>query len=358
MSELCKSSTGEIAVAGRDSGKAQTLARQFGDKVSVATVDVFDGRTLNAFCQRCSVIINCAGPMTLLQDRVAQAAFRNHCHYVDAAGLSLVKERLSSHAKEIADLGLSFIISAGWMPGLSELVPAYAVARARAKMNSIESVTACFGDSGEWSENALHDAALFVHRSGLRSPGYFHHGEWTRAKMSVAFRKIDLGNPIGSRRFALVSMPELNEIGRHLRECDFFPYAYLSGLRTAIGTTAIAAVPLPEAVAVRLMRAAFRRNDCLPVDGFAWAQVIGKSGEDKLTLTVQVVYRQRRDYWIHGVTLATVARMMSEAKGVKAGVYFLADAVDPVLLMTELRKAGIDQTESWSGSREVLSGVN
>jgi saccharopine dehydrogenase (NAD+, L-lysine forming) len=357
VSELCRCSGAGIVVAGRDSAKAQTLAKQFGDKVSAATVDVFDDSVLDAFCQRCSVIINCAGPVMLLQDRVAQAAFRNRCHYVDAAGLSFVKERLSSHAKEIEDFGLSFVISAGWMPGLSELVPAYAVAQARAKMDTIESVTLCFGDSGEWSENALHDAALFVRRSGLRSPGYFHKGEWTRAKMSVAFRKIDLGNPIGSRRFALVSMPELNEIGRHLRECDFFPYAYLSGLRTAIGTTAIAIVPLPEAVAVRLMRNAFRRNH-LPVDGFAWAQVIGKSGEDKLTLTVQIVYRDRRDYWIHGVTLATVGRMISEGKGIKVGVHFLADAADPVSLMRELRKAGIDEVESWSGKAEVLSGVN
>ena len=62
--------------------------------------------------------------------------------------------------------------------------------------------------------------------------------------------------------------------------------------------------------------------------------------------TVQVVYNERRDYWIHGVVLATAARMVSERKAVKAGVRFLADAVDPIAFMAELRKAGVEQTET------------
>lgn len=358
MSELCRCSDAAIALAGRDSAKAQAFAKQFGGRVSAAAVDVSDDRALDGFCQRCSVIINCAGPGMLLQDRVAQAAFRNRCHYVDAAGLSLVKEHLSSHSKEIADLGLSFIISAGWMPGLSELVPAYAVAQARAKMDSVDSVTVCFGDSGEWSENALRNAAWFVHKAGFRTPCYFHRGKSTRGKMSVAFRKIDLSDSIGRGRFSLYSTPELDELGRSLQDCDFFSYSYVSGLRSAIEVSLMTLLPLPKRTGVRILRNAFRRNNRLPVDGFAWAQVVGKSGEDKITLTVQVVYRQRRDYWIHGVMLATVARMISEGKSLKTGVHFLADAVDPVLLMTELRKAGIDQTENWSGSGEALSGVN
>lgn len=110
-----------------------------------------------------------------------------------------------------------------------------------------------------------------------------------------------------------------------------------------MAATAIAAFPLPEALGIRMMRNVFRRNR-LPVDGFAWAQVIGRSGRDKLSLTVQIVCRHRRDYWIHGLTQAGVARMITEDK-VKPGVHFLADAVDPSVCMAELRKAGVEQTE-------------
>ena len=59
------------------------------------------------------------------------------------------------------------------MPGISELVPVYANAQARTQMDTIESLTVFFGDSGEWSDNALRDAAWYVHQAGLRSPAYF-----------------------------------------------------------------------------------------------------------------------------------------------------------------------------------------
>jgi hypothetical protein len=39
--------------------------------------------------------------------------------------------------------------------------------------------------------------------------------------------------------------------------------------------------------------------------------------------------------------------MVSEKKGVQAGVHFLAHAVEPIALMAELRKAGVEQTETF-----------
>jgi len=126
---------------------------------------------------------------------------------VDVAGLTFVKERMLPHAREVTDLGLSFVVSAGWMPGISELVAVYANAQARSKMDMIESLTVYFSDSGEWSANALRDGVWYIHQVGLRSPGYFHRGESRRTKMSAASRKVDLGHPVGPGRFSLVSLP-------------------------------------------------------------------------------------------------------------------------------------------------------
>jgi len=340
VSELCKSCAGAVLIGGRDLAKGKAVAAEFGDRVSATYLDVLDARSLDDFCSRCSIIVNCGGPVMVLQDRVAQAAFRKRCHYIDAAGMSFVKERM------LEDLGLSFVVSAGWMPGISELLPVYADAKARAKMDTIESLTVYFGDSGEWSTNALRDGFWYIRQSGLRSPGYFRKGEWTRAEMSEAFRRFNLGNPVGAGRFAIFFTPELSEVGRRLNNYDVFMYTYLSGFRTAIAATVMALVPLPEALGVRLVRNVFRRN-CLPVDGFVAAQILGRSQGRRLALTVQIVYRERRDYWIHGLALATVARTVSESKGVQTGVHFLADAVDPIAFMAELRKAGVEQTENF-----------
>jgi hypothetical protein len=281
-----------------------------------------------------------------LQDRVAQAAYRNGCHYVDPAGMSFVKERMLSHRQEIEERGLSFVVSAGWNPGISELLPVYAVARARAAMDTIESLTVYFGDSGEWSTNALRDGVWYIRQTGLRSPGYFRKGEWTRAKLSEASRRVDLGDPIGPGRFALFSLPELGEVGHRLNDIDVFTYTYLSGYRTALVTTLMALLPLPEGLCVRLLRNVFRRNRG-SVDGFVSAQIVGRSQGRRSAMRARIIYKDRRDYWIDAVALATVARMVSERKGVRPGVDFLADAMDPIAFMAELRKAGVEQAENF-----------
>lgn len=83
----------------------------------------------------------------------------------------------------------------------------------------------------------------------------------------AASRKVDLGDPISLRRFSLFSMPELNDLSRQLTDCDFLPYAYLSGFRNAAAFLMIALLPLSEDSSVRLLRNMFQRNR-LAVAGF------------------------------------------------------------------------------------------
>lgn len=343
---LVNSYDGQILIGGRDLNKAMELAGKLGSRVSAARVNVFDADALDQFCNRCSIIINCGGPVMLLQDRVAQAALRSQSHYIDVAGMTFVKERMLPHGARIADLGLSFVVSAGWMPGLSELVPAYANTVARSKMDAIDSVAVYFSDSGEWSDNAFRDGAWLIHRAGLPRPMYFQHGKQTRAKMSAASRIVDLGEPIGRGRFSLVSLPELDEIGRQLTDCDFFSYSYLSGWRTAAAVMLIALVPLPERLGIWLFREMFRRNR-FPVDGFALAKVIGKAQGLDATFTARIVYRNRVDYWMNGVVPATVARLIWRRQGIKTGLHYLADAVDAIPFIAELKQAGVEQTEDF-----------
>lgn len=347
--ELLKSTDGQILIGGRDLNKASALAAKLGNRVSAAQLDVLDARSVDDFCGRCSIVINCAGPVMLLQDRVAQAALRSRSHYVDVASLTFVNERMSPHAQAIADRGLFFVISAGWIPGISELVPAYAHAVARTKMDRIESVSVYFSDSGEWSDNALRDGAWFVHHVGFPRPGYFREGQRTSVKMSAASRIVDLGEPIGRHRFSLVSVPELDDLGRRLTDCDLFIYSYLSGIRTAAAAMLMALVPLPDRLGVRLFRNIFRRNR-LPVDGFAVAQVLGQSQGRKCTFTAQVVYRDRRDYWINGLVPAAVARLISQGQAVRPGLHYLSSALDPLLLLSELKKSGVEHSEDFQPS--------
>jgi len=352
VSELSKSGNGRILIGGRDLARGKALAAEYDSQVSAAHVDVLDAQSLDDFCRQCSIIVNCAGPVIALQDRVAQAAFRQHCHYIDPAGMTFVAERMRDESKEIADLGLSFVVSAGWMPGISEVVSVYAHDQATRQMDTVDSVAVYYGDSGEWSVNALRDAVWYIRQLGIRSPGYFHKGKWARVSRSAALSTTNLGNPIGTRRFGMFFTPELNEIGGQLNDCDVLAYSYVSGFRAILASILIALLPLPEGLVVRLLRNVFRRNHRLPVGGFVVAQVIGHSQARRLAVTVQTVYEAGRDYWIHGLAMATAARMVAEGKGVQRGVHFLADAVDSKAFLTQLRAAGVEQTETLEQPRE------
>jgi hypothetical protein len=211
-------------------------------------------------------------------------------------------------------------------------------------MDSVDSVDVYFSDSGEWSDNALRDAAFYIRKIGFPKPGYFLKGIRVSSKLSQATREVDLGNSIGYRQFSLVSMAELDEVGRRLCDCTFSTYSYLSGARTIVAALMIALLPLTERLGVRLMRGIFRRNQ-LPVAGFVVAHVAGRVGGRGAVLKSRIVFESGRDYWINAVALATVARMVSAEEGVQFGVHFLTEAIEPAALMKELRKAGVDQSE-------------
>lgn len=346
VSELLRSGEFEVVIGGRDPGRLEAFAAESGSRISPIALDVRDARSLDAFCSQCSVVVNCAGPVVLLQDRVAQAALRAHCHYVDPAGMSVVKERMLPHAREIEDSGLSFVVSAGWMPGITELLPACAHAQAKSRMEAIDTVSVYSSDSGNWSESALRDGVSYLRRVGLSRPGYFRKGAWVHAGMSDTSHKVDLGDPIGVRRCSLFSMPELNEVGRGLTDCEFRTYAYLSGFRNAVAAIMIAVLPLSDEAGIRLLRGIFRRNR-LPVAGFVVVRVVGRAQARRAVLRSRIEFDAGRDYWMNGVALAATARMISAGQGVRAGVRYLFDAVNPTVLVAKLREAGVRQIDSF-----------
>lgn len=343
LSKCCKD---EILIGGRKLDKAHGLAAQFHGKVSATHLEVLDAGSLDEFCGRCAVVINCAGPTLALQDRVALAAIRRQCHYVDPGGFSYLAQRLLPHALEIANLGLSFVLSAGWVPGVSEVLPRYAASKARTQMDVVESLSMYFGDSSEWSSSALRDGIWYTRHPGHLSPGYFLNGKWIRAKTAESYPRVDLGAPIGSGRFCMFSTPELADVGSDFRDCRFSSYAYLGGASTVISGALIRLLPLPEKLALPLMRTIFRSAH-LSVGGFILVRANGCSEGRSQVLGVLGTYDEHRQYWANGIVPAITAKMILEGTGVGAGVHYLGRAVDPVIFMANLQESEIKITETF-----------
>ena len=176
--ELRRSTDSAIIIGGRNVPNLRSMATDLGGAVTVVGVDVRDPRSLKEFCAKCSVVVNCGGPVSELQDRVAQAALITRSHYVDLAGLTLVREGMIPHDQEVSDLGLAFVVSPASYLGMTELLPAYALAVSKARIDAIHSFTISSGDSGEWSNSAMRDIVWYLRKFGRRRPKYIHNGEW------------------------------------------------------------------------------------------------------------------------------------------------------------------------------------
>lgn len=111
---------GRLVLGARRTGPLTALADALGGPVEAVPVDVDSAESLEAFCHRCDVVLNCAGPSYRILDRVAVAALAAGADYVDVTGDSPVHVRLagSPSAEEHRVL-----LSAGVLPGLSALLP-------------------------------------------------------------------------------------------------------------------------------------------------------------------------------------------------------------------------------------------
>jgi len=345
--ELRCSTDRAILIGGRNLANLEAVAADLGAAVSAVRVDVRDPQSLEEFCGRCSVVVNCGGPVSELQDLVAQAALRTRSHYVDVAGLTLVREGMIPHNQELSDLGLACVVSAGWLPGMTELLPAYSLAVSKTQMDAIHSVTIHSGDSGEWSNSAMRDIVWYLRKFGRRRPRYIRNGEWVPAKLPEVLAKKDVGSPIGRCLFSMSCLPEMEELMGRLKGCDGRAYTYLPSRRTAVVASLITLLVLPTDFAIRRMRQALLAES-LPVGGFSVVEIQGRCEAREVSHRYQVTFKRGREYGMNAVVAATVARLISEGDGVKAGVHFLTDAVNPVRFMEELRKVGVFQMESFN----------
>jgi len=216
-------------------------------------------------------------------------------------------------------------------------------------METIESLRVYFGDSGDWSAAAFQNIAWYLRRNGLGNPGVFRKGERVRVNMLQASARVDLRGRVGRRRFSLFSMSEPDEVGRRLNDCDVFIYAQMPGILSTMAAALVALLPPPRSLGAPPLRHTFRRSS-LPAGGFVVVRVLGQSQGRQQRLSAEIVYDRQRDYWINGLVVATVARMISEGRGVQSGLHFLADAVDLLAFMAQLQRAGVGLTECFEAS--------
>lgn len=119
---LRQEGVGPLRLGARRAAPLEALSgRRPGDELKA--FDLSDDAALTRFCQGCRVVVNCAGPSYQVLDRVARAAAAQGADYVDVSGDGPAHGLLAADRPEDPDRVI--VLSAGMLPGLANLVPAW-----------------------------------------------------------------------------------------------------------------------------------------------------------------------------------------------------------------------------------------
>lgn len=141
-------------------GQRSPPTTRFGSNFEWRRVDILNEASLDAFCDGCSIILNCAGPSYVVAPRIAAAAAKAHCGYVDIFG----DEASAKPSAGATDMG-SAVIGAGVWPGLSGALPLWLASE---EFEVVHSVSGYAGGLEHCSFGAAADLLLSsVHGFGV-----------------------------------------------------------------------------------------------------------------------------------------------------------------------------------------------
>ena len=337
VAELARRRAGSILVGGRDRSRADALAAQF-DLASAAFVDVHNAAALDAFCASAAIVVNCGGPVVEAGTRAAEAAFRRGCHFVDP-GAGPTIDVMAPHQDEMRRQELSFVLAAGWIPGLSEVLAHHADRLAQAHLDDPGMMRLYLADSSDWSETGFRDIAW--HARHRMIPGFrsVRNGRLGLPSPRDVTRVVDLPPPLGRQRVYLYLGREVEAFARR-RRAGFTGYVTNVSPRT-LATFGLVALGrfLPDRVAAAWLRAAFRHDYATrSKHGCVGVRVEDRAPASRRRLTL--AFSTLRNRWLTGLVPALVAAMLAEGQPVERGAHFLGEAVDSGILLERLAESG------------------
>lgn len=324
---------------------AEIAAADLSGQTEVIRVDADDPLSAERFCDRCDVVLNCAGPSYLILDRIASAALAVGADYVDVAGDESIYAQLAT--VDLVRVGRTVVLSAGMLPGLSGVIPRWLMGqlpgqatggRLRAWTGGMErcshtvatdlvlSLAGCAGEDAGRRTGRAYGESRAAWRDGRRVAGVLR----TEDNVDLPF----FPQPVTVHPL-LTSEAERLAAGTGLSELSWFTvFPGTAQVRAVLGM--LSASPPIDATALanaadRVMRAAAldlsgRAPYFLMVFSFE-----GPAGDQAAVLRTSDSY---------GLT-ATVGALASAALlagDVPAGLHYAADVLDPAALVAGVRQ--------------------
>lgn len=109
-----------LRIGGRNALHGQAFVEELGGHAEWARVEADDPQSLESFCAGCAAVVNCAGPASLIGEKIGRAAFATGAYYIDAGWYASL---------DLPSVGRTALLAAGMYPGLSGLLPRFLAAQ-------------------------------------------------------------------------------------------------------------------------------------------------------------------------------------------------------------------------------------
>lgn len=317
---------GRLRLGGRNVSAA-AKSDDLGPDVEHQTVDFLDDGSLARFVDGCRIVVNCAGPSSLVADRVVRAARRVGADYVDSAGDDALHGVLDP-----ADFTAhTAVLSAGLRPGLTALLPLWA---ARQEFDSVVGLEAYCGVRDLFTRVA---AADYLHGSEDQTAQPL--AAWRNGRRPrVLTRRTEMSLPYFPAEVTALPIlsTESERLAQTLGLASGDWYAVVSGEHVGAAFDRVRTLDREDAIAT-LCRAS--RLDLAGRDPHVvlLTQLDGMAGGERRTRTV--VLRGNGNGAVTGAMTALTV-LAVDRREVPAGRHYAAEVLDPAVTLSRLTETG------------------
>ncbi len=200
-----------------------TLQRLIDDKIILATtrknnngindentryeyLDISDNKQLETFCVKCSTIINCVGPSSIIKNKIAKTCLNTKTNYIEVSGEYSLCNEIKALNKHFYESKINCVYSAGVNPGLVEALTSFYLA----KYNESKTIEVYFTGAGDFSCSSAIDMVESCRAPDNAGMSFLENGEIK--KINHFEQTKELPQPFG-RMFCI---PVIND---HFAKC-------------------------------------------------------------------------------------------------------------------------------------------
>jgi len=315
-----------LVIAGRDEVKAQSAAREIGGEAIGRRIDVLQFEAKAGDLGQ--VVLNASGPSWKTSLPAARIALAAKADFVDLGGYDQLRGIPPPPEP------FRVLVSAGWMPGVSELLSRLAVKEVESRFGQVRSLDILCGARDTWAAGSSGD--MVWHLLNRNDNGYFEGGKWHRVSPLKAFARNVIAAPVGSQWTMAVENSQAGTLAVEQKQARITTRLGMIGWRTmvAICLARLIGQRHPDKAARVLARAISVEADGSPL-GFCEARAKGVGGSVSARITTQENLRLTA---VAGAE--AVLSLLDSATTPSPGVHYLGDAVDPAPFLSRLADAG------------------